>query len=70
MTGYNHPGQGNDVVRPNNWDESGATSGQGDPVDIDDMLERAREALCGGGPFEAADLVRRERDRASDGGAE
>ena len=36
---------------------------QQDPAEVDAALERARAALRGVGPFEAADLVRAERDR-------
>ena len=36
---------------------------QQDPAEVDGALERARAALRGVGPFEAADLVRAERDR-------
>lgn len=54
-------------MRPGNWHESGAAAGR-DSLDIDDLLARAREAMSGCGPFEAADLVRRERERMSDGG--
>ena len=36
---------------------------QQDPAELDAALERARTALRGSGSFEAADLVRAERDR-------
>lgn len=36
---------------------------QQDPAVVDRALERARESLRGAGSFEAADLVRAERDR-------
>ena len=36
---------------------------QQDPAEVEAALERARAALRGVGPFEAADLVRAERDR-------
>jgi hypothetical protein len=55
-------------MSPANSDGRQTTPGQDDRPEIDAMLERAREALRGSGAFEAADLVRRERDRASDGG--
>jgi metal-responsive CopG/Arc/MetJ family transcriptional regulator len=36
---------------------------QQDPAELDAALERARAALSGAGSFEAAQLVRAERDR-------
>jgi metal-responsive CopG/Arc/MetJ family transcriptional regulator len=36
---------------------------QQDPAEVDAALDRARAALRGVGSFEAADLVRAERDR-------
>jgi metal-responsive CopG/Arc/MetJ family transcriptional regulator len=36
---------------------------QQDPEELDAALERARRAMRGAGSFEAADLVRAERDR-------
>jgi hypothetical protein len=54
-------------MRPDNWHEGGAAAGQ-DSLDIEDLLARARAAMSCCGPFEAADLVRRERERTSDGG--
>jgi metal-responsive CopG/Arc/MetJ family transcriptional regulator len=36
---------------------------QQSPEDLDAALERARDALRAAGPFEAADLVRAERNR-------
>lgn len=36
---------------------------QHDPVAVDAALERARDAMRSAGAFEAADLVRAERDR-------
>lgn len=36
---------------------------QQDPAEVDAALEQARAALRGIGSFEAADLVRAERDR-------
>ena len=36
---------------------------QQDPAELDELIEQARVALRTSGPFEAADLVRAERDR-------
>jgi metal-responsive CopG/Arc/MetJ family transcriptional regulator len=36
---------------------------QQDPAELDVLLEQARSTLRASGPFEAADLVRAERDR-------
>jgi metal-responsive CopG/Arc/MetJ family transcriptional regulator len=36
---------------------------QQDPAELDALIEQARSALRTGAPFEAADLVRAERDR-------
>lgn len=36
---------------------------QQDPAEVDEALARLRQALASAGPFDSADLVRRERDR-------